>query len=64
MPIVVKDYKWSETQTEVVLVVPLKGVKAAKADIFTTNEYIKVNYPPYLFEVSRTQYSVTMAILL
>ena len=63
MPIVVKDYKWSETQTEVVLVVPLKGVKAAKADIFTTNEYIKVNYPPYLFEVSRIQLGLRILCL-
>ena len=52
MPIAVKDYKWYETEKEVFLTLPLKGVKASKADIFTTSEYIKVNYPPYLFEVS------------
>ncbi len=51
MPIIVKDYKWSETEYDVCITLPLKGVKAAKADIFTTSDYIKVNYPPYLFEV-------------
>ncbi len=51
MPILVKDYTWKETDVEVVITVPLKGVKASKADIFSTNDYVKVSYPPYLFEV-------------
>lgn len=51
MPILVKDYTWRETKREVLITVPLKGVKSSKADIFSTNQYIKVNFPPYLFEV-------------
>lgn len=51
MPIAVKDYTWRETEAEVHIVLPLKGVKASKADILSTHRYIKVNYPPYLFEV-------------
>ena len=51
MPILVKDYTWRETDCEVSITIPLKGVKSSKADIFSTNCYIKVNYPPYLFEV-------------
>lgn len=51
MPIVVKDYTWRETEHEVTITLPLKGVRSSKADIFSTNRYIKVNYPPYLFEV-------------
>lgn len=51
MPILVKDYTWKETENEVNITLPLKGVKSSKADIFSTNRYIKVNYPPYLFEV-------------
>ena len=51
MPILVKDYTWKETDVEVVVTVPLKGVKASKADIFSTDSYVKVSYPPYLFEV-------------
>lgn len=51
MPIAVKDYTWGETEQEVNISLPLKGVKSSKADIFSTNRYIKVNYPPYIFEV-------------
>lgn len=51
MPIVVKDYTWGESEQEVHITLPLKGVKSSKADIFSTNRYIKVNYPPYIFEV-------------
>ena len=51
MPIAVKDYSWKETEAEVNIVLPLKGVKGSKADILSTDRYIKVSYPPYLFEV-------------
>ncbi len=51
MPITVKDYTWSETAEEVLVSLPLKGVKSSKADIFSSDQYIKVNFPPYLFEV-------------
>ena len=51
MPINVKDYTWKETDDEVSITLPLKGVKGSKADIFSTDRYIKVNFPPYLFEV-------------
>ena len=51
MPIAVTDYTWKESDDDLTITVPLKGVKGSKADIFSTNQYIKVNYPPYLFEV-------------
>lgn len=51
MPIIVKDFVWRETETEVLITVPLKGVKSHKVDIFSTDEYIKVNFPPFLYEV-------------
>ncbi len=50
MPIQVKDFTWEETEKILCITVPLKGVKSNKVDIFTTEEYIKVHYPPYLFE--------------
>nr|CAB3238462.1 EKN1 protein [Phallusia mammillata] len=50
MPIVIKDFRWHETKDKVTIVVPLKGVKSSKVDIFATEEYIKVSYPPFLFE--------------
>lgn len=51
MPIVVKDFTWRETEEEVELILPLKGAKPSGVDVFSTDEYIKVNYPPFLFEV-------------
>lgn len=51
MPIIVKDYTWQETEGEVIISLPLKGVSSNKVDIFSTDQYIKVSYPPYLFEV-------------
>ncbi len=51
MPIVVKDYTWKESDGEVLITLPLKGVKSSKADVFSTDHYVKVNFPPYLFEV-------------
>ena len=43
MPITVKDYSWDETESTVHVTVPLKGVKPSKADIFSTDEYLKVS---------------------
>ncbi|KAK7482622.1 hypothetical protein BaRGS_00026121, partial [Batillaria attramentaria] len=50
MPLLVKDYVWEETDQNVFITVPLKGVKANKVDILSSEEYLKVSYPPYLFE--------------
>eukprot|EP01137_Pigoraptor_chileana_P035821 Opistho-2@30450 len=51
MPLPVRDFTWDQTDAEVHVTVPLKGVKPAKADVFATDCYVKINYPPYLFEV-------------
>eukprot|EP00052_Salpingoeca_macrocollata_P026289 m.243579 g.243579 ORF g.243579 m.243579 type:complete len:373 (-) comp22550_c1_seq1:41-1159(-) len=51
MPIKVTDYKWEETESTVHISVPLKGVKKDKADIYSNDLLVKVNFPPYLFEV-------------
>ncbi|RXM94639.1 Dyslexia susceptibility 1 candidate gene 1 protein-like [Acipenser ruthenus] len=42
MPLIVKDYSWTQTETLVYINVPLKGVKAGKVDIFSTDEYLKL----------------------
>ena len=49
MPILIKDYQWSETEQNVYITVPLKGVKASKVDIFCSREFIKVRYFAYRF---------------
>nr|XP_033775636.1 dynein assembly factor 4, axonemal isoform X2 [Geotrypetes seraphini] len=50
MPLMVKDYTWEQTTSEVFVSVPMKGVTAAKADVFCTESYLKVNFPPFLYE--------------
>lgn len=43
MPLIVKDYVWEETDKNVFITVPLKGVKANKVDILSSEEYLKVS---------------------
>ena len=43
MPIQIQDYEWSQTPTSVIIKVPLKGVPGHKADIFSTDLYVKVS---------------------
>ncbi|RVE48850.1 hypothetical protein evm_006500 [Chilo suppressalis] len=51
MPILIKDFTWSQTPKTVHIKVPVREVKHEKVDIFTTDSYIKANYKPFLFEV-------------
>ncbi|XP_037345351.2 dynein assembly factor 4, axonemal [Pungitius pungitius] len=50
MPVLITDYVWTQTDSTVCLSVPLKGTKVSHVDILSTDEYLKVHYPPYLFE--------------
>jgi len=51
MPLPVRDYTWHETSTHVMVSIPLKGVRREKVDILSTDEYIKVNFPPHFWEL-------------
>ncbi|KAJ3336859.1 Dynein assembly factor 4, axonemal [Gonapodya sp. JEL0774] len=51
MPIQVKDFQFSESEEEASIVVNLKGVASSKVDIYSDDSYIKINYPPYFFEL-------------
>ncbi|XP_037689826.1 dynein assembly factor 4, axonemal isoform X1 [Choloepus didactylus] len=51
MPLQVSDYSWQQTRHAVFLSVPLRGVCVRDTDVFCTENYLKVNYPPFLFEV-------------
>ncbi|XP_064169266.1 dynein assembly factor 4, axonemal isoform X1 [Anguilla rostrata] len=51
MPVIVQDYSWTQSETMINISVPLKGMKPGKVDIFATDEYLKVSFPPFLFEV-------------
>ncbi|KAF3854279.1 hypothetical protein F7725_022334 [Dissostichus mawsoni] len=50
MPLIVTDYSWTQTDSTVFISVPLKGARAERVDFLSTEEYLKVHYPPYLFE--------------
>ncbi|XP_077330113.1 dynein axonemal assembly factor 4 isoform X1 [Lithobates pipiens] len=51
MPIIVKDFTWQQTEKEIFISVPLKGAKACQSNVLCTEDYIKVNFPPFLFEI-------------
>ena len=42
MPIQIKDFTWDQTDVFVRITVPLKGVQAAKTNIFSSDLYVKV----------------------
>ncbi|XP_063435199.1 dynein axonemal assembly factor 4-like [Mytilus trossulus] len=50
MPLLIRDYTWEETEKMMFITVPLKGVRANKVDLLSSEEFIKVSFPPYLFE--------------
>ncbi|XP_068996130.1 dynein axonemal assembly factor 4 isoform X1 [Embiotoca jacksoni] len=50
MPLLVSDYSWTQTASTVHISLPLKGARVGKVDIVSTDEYVKVHFPPYLFE--------------
>ncbi len=43
MPIRVEDYTWEENESMMFVSVPLKGVQSKKADIFSSDLFIKVS---------------------
>lgn len=52
MPILLNDYKWSQTDNQIVVKVPLKGIHShPSVDIFTCETFIKINCSPFYFEV-------------
>ncbi|XP_052438315.1 dynein assembly factor 4, axonemal [Carassius gibelio] len=51
MPLIVRDHTWTQNQSTVYISVPLKGVKSASVHVTCTDEYLKVSFPPFLFEL-------------
>lgn len=51
MPIIVKDFTWTQTAQALNIRIPISPVKHEKVDIFTTDCYLKANYNPFLFEI-------------
>ncbi|XP_059124213.1 dynein axonemal assembly factor 4 isoform X2 [Peromyscus eremicus] len=51
MPVRVSEFTWQQTPAAVFLSLPLRGVCVRDADVFCGESYLKVNFPPFLFEV-------------
>ncbi|KAI9093435.1 hypothetical protein DFS34DRAFT_263615 [Phlyctochytrium arcticum] len=51
MPIVVREFTWTQTATHVYLTVPLKGITKRRADVNVNDLYVKINFSPYIFEL-------------
>uniref|UniRef100_A0A8C0EEN4 Dynein axonemal assembly factor 4 n=1 Tax=Bubo bubo TaxID=30461 RepID=A0A8C0EEN4_BUBBB len=50
MPVWLREYSWRQTGSAVYLSLPLRGLRATSANIFCTDQYLKVSIPPFLFE--------------
>ncbi|KAK5642204.1 hypothetical protein RI129_008371 [Pyrocoelia pectoralis] len=50
MPLIVKDYKWRQSENYVIIQVPLHGVHQSKVDLLTSSTYIKASFEKYFFE--------------
>ncbi|KAM4893506.1 dynein axonemal assembly factor 4 isoform 1-T1 [Sylvia borin] len=50
MPVWLREHRWRQTLTAVYLSLPLRGARATPANIFCSEQYLKVSIPPFLFE--------------
>ncbi|XP_037251957.1 dynein assembly factor 4, axonemal [Falco rusticolus] len=50
MPVWLREYSWRQTASAVYLSLPLRGARVTAANIFCTEQYLKVSIPPFLFE--------------
>ncbi|NXG51625.1 DAAF4 factor, partial [Psilopogon haemacephalus] len=50
MPLWLQEYSWRQTGSAVYLSLPLRGLRVSPANIFCTDQYLKVSVPPFLFE--------------
>jgi hypothetical protein len=44
MPIVVKDYTWTQSESRICINLPLKGTKSSNIDVLNSLEFVKVNF--------------------
>lgn len=51
MPILIKDYEVTEQEDKLFISVELKNVQSSKTDIYSNSCFIKINFPPYFFEL-------------
>ncbi|XP_014365012.2 dynein axonemal assembly factor 4 [Papilio machaon] len=51
MPILVKDFTWTQSPTNLQIKIPSKSTNKNNIDVFTTDTYIKIHFNPFLFEI-------------
>ncbi|KAJ1342078.1 hypothetical protein BSLG_003395 [Batrachochytrium salamandrivorans] len=51
MPILLKEYTFSQNELELFVSVPLGGANASKVDVYCNDVYIKINFAPFFFEL-------------
>ena len=51
MPILLKEFEFTESESQVYLEIQMKGVTPLKTDIYCNDLYLKVNSPPFFFEL-------------
>ncbi|XP_065213168.1 dynein axonemal assembly factor 4-like [Planococcus citri] len=51
MPIFIRDYTWKQTDSAIVINVPIKNVRSSKLYFVVTNEFVKINYESFIFEL-------------
>ena len=49
MGFITPSHVWEETDSEVTVLVEVKGVPRSSFDVFASSAFLKVNAPPYLF---------------
>lgn len=54
MPILIKSPKWTQSESQIFLTIPLKVGNPSKVNIFSHANFIKINYSPYYFEAFLT----------
>lgn len=52
MPILIKDFTWTQTDSHIRITVPLKNARARahQVDVFIQPAFVKINAPPHIFE--------------
>ncbi|NXG85961.1 DAAF4 factor, partial [Stercorarius parasiticus] len=50
MPVWLREYRWRQTASAVYLSLPVRGLRVTPANIFCTDQYLKVSIPPFIFE--------------
>jgi dyslexia susceptibility 1 candidate gene 1 protein len=51
MPILIKDFTVTQQPEKIFISVEIPNISAQKASIYCNSCYIKINYPPYFFEL-------------